>query len=138
MAKRILIVDDEPSVRLLLSEALQAEGIEVDVAVDGEAGLSLMRDGGYDLVLLDIMMPKLDGIGVLTELLDHPPKMHNKKIVLCTSLHDDPAVKEGLAKGATGFIVKSDLDPDTLIKKIQSLLSSSHLPNETVDRSDNR
>lgn len=122
MAKRILIVDDDLSVRTLFTETLSSEGFEVTTASDGEQGLAKLSEGGFDLVLLDVMMPKIDGIGILTELQSHPPKVSNRKIILFTSLHDDPAVTEGMTKGATGAIVKSDFTPDILINKIKALV----------------
>ncbi len=91
-------------------------------ASDGEQGLTLMKEGGFDLVLLDVMMPKIDGIGILAELQAHPAKAKNGKIILFTSLHDDPAVQDGMTKGAAGAIVKSDFTPDILLKKIKELL----------------
>ncbi len=125
MGKRILIIDDDTSVRMLFTDTLTDEGFEVDTAMDGVEGLEKLKQGGYDLVLLDVMMPKLDGIGILTELAEHKPAKENKKIVLFTSLHDDPAVKEGLSKGAHGFIVKSDYTPEVLIAKIKSFLEET-------------
>jgi DNA-binding response OmpR family regulator len=122
MSKRILIIDDDQSIRLLLTDTLTAPEFEITTSDNGEDGLAKIQDGGFDLVLLDVMLPKIDGIGVLTELELHPAKSKNKKIILFTSLHDDPAVKEGLTKGADGFIVKSDLAPDILIEKIKSLV----------------
>lgn len=122
MAKRILIVDDDLSVRTLFTDSLTAEGYEVASAADGELGLTAITQGGYDLVLLDVMMPKIDGIGILNQLQLAPPKAKNGKIILFTSLHDDPAVSEGMTKGAAGAIVKSDFTPDILLKKIKELL----------------
>lgn len=122
MAKRILIVDDDPSVRTLFTDTLQSEGFEVVTAVDGQEGLNLLKEGGYDLVLLDVMMPKIDGIGILSELQANPSKNKNGKIILFTSLHDDPAVQDGMTKGAAGAIVKSDFTPDILLKKIKELV----------------
>ena len=122
MAKRILIVDDDPSVRTLFTDSLGAEGFEVMTAADGELGLAAIKEGGYDLVLLDVMMPKIDGIGILSELQAHPAKAANGKIILFTSLHDDPAVADGMTKGAAGAIVKSDFTPDILLKKIKELI----------------
>lgn len=107
---------------MLFTDTLTDEGFEVETASDGMEGLEKLKAGGFDLVLLDVMMPKLDGIGILTELTDHKPAKENKKIVLFTSLHDDPAVKEGLTKGAHGFIVKSDYTPEVLIAKIKTFL----------------
>ncbi len=122
MAKRILIVDDDASVRTLFHDTLTEEGYEVVVAPDGEQGLKFIQEGGYDLILLDVMMPKIDGIGILSELSCKPAKNKNGKIILFTSLHDDPAVKDGLSKGASGFIVKSDFSPEVLIGKIKQLV----------------
>lgn len=123
MSKRILIIDDDASVRTLFHDTLIDEGYEVEIASDGQQGLDSIQKGGFDLVLLDVMMPKMDGIGILKELASHPPKEKNGKIVLFTSLHDDPAVKEGLAHGADGSIVKSDFAPEVLIVKIKEYLN---------------
>ncbi len=123
MSKRILIIDDDSSVRTLFHDSLVDEGYEVEVASDGEAGLVLIQKGGYDLVLLDVMLPKVDGIGILTELQAHPAKQPNGKVILFTSLHDDPAVKEGEKLGASGSIVKSDFTPDILLGKIKALVA---------------
>ncbi len=123
MAKRILIVDDDSSVRELLTQTLSNDAFEVTTAADGEEGLAYLNQGGYDLVLLDVMMPKIDGIGILEELSVQRPKNPNGKIILFTNLHDDPAVKEGMTKGASGFIVKSDYTPEIILNKIKSFLS---------------
>lgn len=125
MSKRILLVDDDPSVRMVFQGTLQEAGYTVEVATDGQEGLHKMQEGGFDVVLLDVMMPKIDGIGVLSELKDHPPKLANRQIILFTSLHDDPAVKEGLSIGATGFLIKSDLSPDVLVAKIREFADAS-------------
>jgi DNA-binding response OmpR family regulator len=119
---KILIVDDDASMRLLLSQMLVLPEYEVTTIDNGEDGLATIQQGGFDLILLDVMLPKIDGIGILTELANHTPKVKNGKIILFTSLHDDPAVKEGLSKGADGFIVKSDFPPDVLLAKVKNLL----------------
>lgn len=122
MSKRILIIDDDASVRTLFHDSLVGEGNEVETATDGQEGLTKIQQGGYDLVLLDVMLPKIDGIGILTELETNPAKQKNGKVILFTSLHDDPAVKEGEKLGANGSIVKSDFTPDILLGKIKELL----------------
>ena len=65
---RILVVDDEEHLAAGIRENLQAEGYETDVAHDGEQGLAKIRGGAFDLILLDVMMPKLDGIKVCEEI----------------------------------------------------------------------
>ena len=64
MAKRILLVDDEPLILKGLKFSLEQDGYETDTAADGEEALAKMRAGGYDIVLLDVMLPKLSGIEV--------------------------------------------------------------------------
>lgn len=64
MAKRILLVDDEPLILKGLKFSLEQDGYETDTAADGEEALAKMRNGGYDIVLLDVMLPKLSGIEV--------------------------------------------------------------------------
>jgi len=68
MVKHILAVDDESDIRTIIEALLTSKGYKVDTAVDGEDALVKLNQGAYDLVILDIMMPKLDGYGVLEEL----------------------------------------------------------------------
>jgi len=72
MANRgnILVADDEPALRLLLTKELQRAGWGVEVVSDGERALDLLREGAYHVMLLDIVMPKLDGISVLRVIRD--------------------------------------------------------------------
>lgn len=123
MSQKILVVDDDPSLRELYDEVLKTAGYTVEFAVDGEEGLAKIRTQGYDLVLLDVMMPKLDGLGVLTKLQSDnpkPPKM--PVIIIWTNLSHDPAIKEALNKGATNVLVKADLAPNQVIAMVQKYL----------------
>jgi len=119
---RILIVDDDLYIRELYQEICTDAGYEVSVAVDGEEGFQKMHEGGFDVVLLDIMMPKKDGLGVLNELLVSPPVQPNKNIILLTNLAHEPVVKEALEKGAKAFLIKADITPDILLEKIKEYL----------------
>ncbi|MCH7541221.1 response regulator, partial [Patescibacteria group bacterium] len=65
MAQRILVVEDDQFLRELYDELLREEGYEVDLAPDGEIGLAKIIKGGYELILLDIMLPKIDGLEIL-------------------------------------------------------------------------
>lgn len=123
MAK-ILVVEDDTYIRDLYEEILKGEGFEVTVAVDGEDGVVKARDGGYDLVLLDVMMPKLNGLQVLQKLNEQAPQTPNKKIVLLTNLAQDPVVTEALKTGASDFLLKADLNPGQLVEKVKGYLAS--------------
>lgn len=122
MAK-ILLVEDEQFTRELYKELLEGAGFSVDVANDGEEGYNKAFQGGYDLILLDIIMPKLDGLTVLKRLKQTSPNPPNKKIVMLTALNTDEHIKESLANGADGYFMKSALNPDALINEVRSIIN---------------
>ena len=73
LVSRVLVVDDEPMIVSFVSRALSAEGFRVDGATDGARGLELARTGGYELVVLDLLLPSIDGVTVLQELMESRP-----------------------------------------------------------------
>jgi CheY-like chemotaxis protein len=124
MAQKILVIDDDLFIREIYVELLKKDGYEVDSAVDGEDGLAKLQTGGYALTLLDLMMPKLDGIGVLDGLAKNPPQIKNGPIILLSNSGHNAVVDEGLNKGAASFLVKADLTPDQLLANIKTLLAT--------------
>ncbi|HSA83705.1 MAG TPA: response regulator [Patescibacteria group bacterium] len=122
MGKRILFVDDDLYIREAYQEVLTSEGYTVDTAINGEEGLKKLQQGGYDLILLDVMMPTLDGIGVLEELQKNPPQQKNGPIVLLTNLGFDPLVKTAKDKGVTSYIVKAEITPRDLVDMIKKTI----------------
>jgi len=122
MSKKILIIDDDLYIRELYEEVLKNAGFEVSSAVDGQEGLEKIKMGGFDLILLDVMMPKLDGLGLLAKLSQQPPKVKNGPIILLTNLSHDPVIKEALQKGAKTYLIKADLTPDQLVEKVKLFL----------------
>jgi DNA-binding response OmpR family regulator len=123
VSKRILLIEDDCSTRELYTEVLTEAGFEVIPVSDGQEGLAKTYEGGYDLILLDLMMPKLDGLGFLTSLQENPPKVANGPIVLITNLAHDEVVQEGLKKGAATYLVKVDLTPGELVEKVKHFLA---------------
>jgi len=126
MAK-ILVIDDEKSIRDTLKEILEYEEHRVDLAADGDEGLSLFNKNKYDIVLLDIKMPQKDGIEVLEEIF----KINYEIPVIMISGHGniDTAV-ESIKKGAYDFIEKP-LDLNRLLVTIRNAMDKSTLVNET-------
>lgn len=120
--KKILIVEDEKDLRDLYIDILQREGYDVTGASDGEEGYMLMHKGGYDLVLLDIMMPKMDGFEILEKLKNTPPQKPNRAIVILTNLVQDMNMPQIVRYGVRDYIVKSDNTPDQIIKKVKDAL----------------
>ena len=125
MSNRVLVVDDDLYIRELYEEILRTEGFTVESATDGEEGLAKLQEGGYDVVLLDVMMPKMDGLGVLSQLHDHQAKMPNGPIILLTNLGHDPVIKDAMSKGAASFMIKADITPDQLIATVKRYLGES-------------
>lgn len=124
-SKKILIVEDDQFIREFYQELLSAEGYNIDVAADGEVGFQKAQMGGYSLILLDIMMPKKDGLQVLRDLKTQPPKSANGPTVILTNLGQDAVIRECFNLGAEGFLIKSALNPDQVLTEIKTFLSKT-------------
>ena len=130
MAQKILVVEDDQFLRELYNELLVEEGYSVDLAADGEEGLNKVLVGGYDLVLLDIMLPKMDGLEILRRVKDKHPATPNGPVVLLTNLGQDSIIKEGFNLGASGYLIKSAMNPDQVLSEIKVFLSKGSPPNK--------
>jgi DNA-binding response OmpR family regulator len=120
MSKRVLIVDDEPNIVISLEFLLRREGLQVQVARDGEAGLAAIRATLPDLVVLDVMMPKLDGFAVL-EAVRGDPATSAVRILMLTAKGREAEHKRGLTLGADAYLSKP-FSTHELVAKVQELL----------------
>jgi two-component system alkaline phosphatase synthesis response regulator PhoP len=119
---RVLVVDDEPDIVEMLSYNLIREGYEVKAAYDGEQAIVKAKEFLPNLILLDIMMPKMDGMQVCKELRSHEDFALNKCIIVfLTARSEDYFQIIGLEAGADDYITKP-IKPKVLLTKIQSLL----------------
>lgn len=130
--RRILIIEDDQFLREFYQELLQTEGYLVDMAIDGEMALAKLQNNEYDLALLDIMLPKKDGVQVLRDLKLVPPKSSNISIVVLSNLGHDAVIKDCFKLGADGYLIKSALNPDQVLGEIQSYLQKKNAPQNTV------
>jgi DNA-binding response OmpR family regulator len=121
--KRILIVDDDPDVRTLYRLILHQEGLDVIEAEGGQEALDIIRNEMPALVLLDIMMPDMDGYEVCRRLRSDP-KTAKLPVLMFSAKGSSSDRKDGLQVGADDFIVKS-AGPRALVARIRSLLSDS-------------
>ena len=117
----ILAVDDSPSIRNLVDYVLGQAGFAVVLAEDGKEALEYAQDHSVDLVLTDINMPNLDGIGLIKGLRNLPAYKYVPMLVLTTESSTEKKM-EGKAAGATGWIVKP-FDPVQLVSTIEKVLS---------------
>jgi len=125
---KILIVDDDPDLLEELRETLKQERYEVDTAADGEAALDKLFDNAYDLVLLDIMLPKIDGLEVLKEIRDGGIKTPVLMLTAKGSVEDKIA---GLDHGADDYLPKP-FDMAELMARIRSLLRRTSESKDTI------
>jgi CheY-like chemotaxis protein len=118
MNRKILIIEDDQFLREFYEELLQNEGYITDSAADGEGGLEKIQNNEYNLILLDIMLPKLNGVQILTKLKTNPPKSALAPIVVLTNLGQDAVIKTCFELGAKGYLIKSSLDPSGVLKEV--------------------
>lgn len=123
MAKKVLVVEDDKFLRDLYVDLLTQDGCTVEYAEDGLSALTKITTGGYDLVLLDVMLPKLDGISILKTLKEKPPTIPNHTIVMLTNLGQDDVQKQVLELGVKDYLIKSDFTPDQVLAKFKSYMA---------------
>jgi CheY-like chemotaxis protein len=124
MKPKILIVDDEEILRRIYSDRLNFEGFVVDNAADGEEALQKMVSFQPNLVLLDILMPKLNGIQVL-EQMNTNPALKTIPVIVLSNVANDENIKKALALGARDYLLKTNFSPNEIIGKINSLINST-------------
>jgi two-component system, OmpR family, KDP operon response regulator KdpE len=114
---RVLIVDDEPDILLMLRVNLEADGFETALAADGETALRRIEDERFDLVLLDVMMPVMDGWGVLQGLSGDPEA---PRVIVVSAKSADRDIARALTHGAADYVTKpfSPVDLSVLISRV--------------------
>lgn len=114
--KKVLVVEDDQFIRDMYVLLLKKAGYDVTESPDGAAGLVEAERGGFDCILLDLMMPQLDGLGFLKSLQKKQPKKANGPIIVMSNLAYSDAKEESIKLGARGFLVKADLEPRDVVK----------------------
>jgi CheY-like chemotaxis protein len=118
---RVLVVDDEPAIRLLCRVNLQAEGFSVKEAADGAAAMTLAREWQPDLILLDVMMPGEDGFAVAERIRDDPD-LAGVRVLFLTARADIGDNERSRSTGAVGHVTKP-FNPSSLGDEVRAALS---------------
>lgn len=120
---KILFVEDDPLIVKIYTTRLTADGYHVLSAENGEDGIKLAEQEIPDLIVLDIMMPRVDGFGVLEKLRANP-KLQKTPILVYSNLAQEDEMKRAVSMGATEFIVKANLSPTAMVDRIKQYLST--------------
>ncbi len=118
MSKTILIVEDEPMLSGVLRDRLSQESFNLLLAENGEAGLSMALEKHPDLILSDIMMPKMDGLTMLKKLREDEWG-RKAQVIMLSNLSDMASISDAISNNATEYMLKSELDLDDVVKKIK-------------------
>ena len=121
IGQKILLVEDDRSLARLYEAKLQKEGYTVEIAADGEECLEKVGDYQPDLILLDIIIPKIDGFEVLKRI-KADKKLQDIPIILLTNLGQDEDIQKGEQLGADVYLIKANLTPSEMIQKVRGVL----------------
>ncbi len=117
----ILIFEDEKFLAEMYELRLKQENMKIFIALDGQAGLDLLEQEKIDLILLDLVMPGMDGLQVL-EKIKNNQKTKDIPVVIFSNLGEDEKKQEALDKGAIDYLVKADVTPCEVVKRIDKYL----------------
>jgi len=121
MAKTILIIEDDKFLRQLVAQKLLKEGYDVSEAIDGEEGMRMIREEKPDLVLLDLILPGIDGFEVLSQM-RKDEKLSQIPVIILSNLGQKEDVERGLNLGAIDYLIKAHFTPGEIIEKVKKAL----------------
>lgn len=127
--KKILLVEDEEMIRELYARQLTKAGFYVKAAETGEEGLKTLQEDTFDLLLLDIMLPGINGLQMLREFKVKNPQSQMITVLL-TNLGQESVIKEGFDLGAQAYLIKTSYTPDQIVQEVKNTLDHK-LPSPT-------
>lgn len=122
-AKRILVVEDTELLRRMYRDRLIQDGYEVLDAPDGLAALGVLRDEHFDLILLDLIMPRMGGIQVL-EAVKQDPRTQAIPVVVLTNLGEEATIEHAVSLGAVDYLIKNETRPADVAEKVKLVLGA--------------
>lgn len=126
---KVLLIEDDPLIYRMYQKLFTLEGYEVELAENGQLGLEKLKTYHPDIILLDIMMPTMNGIEMMTEL-KNEPTTKDIPIVVLTNLADMRVTNMALSKGAVLCIIKSQTEPDDVVASIKGVLERLSSPSK--------
>ena len=126
---KVLLIEDDPLIYRLYQKLFTLEGYEIELAEDGSIGLDKLKNFHPDILLMDIMMPKMNGLEMLTHLKENP-ETKDLPVIVLTNIADMNITQMALAKGAVLCIIKSQSEPADVINSVKAVLSKNSLASE--------
>jgi len=120
-SKKVLIIDDEVTLQKTLSEVLTQDGFNVSAALDGEKGVAVAKNIAPDIILLDIIMPRMNGFKVLEEIKGNN-KTKNVPVLVLTNLDGEKEAKKMIDLGAKDYLIKASHSLGDIVKRIKDIL----------------
>ncbi len=121
MAKKILVIEDDKFLRELISQKLLKEGYDILEAIDGERGIESAKTEKLDLILLDLILPGIDGFEVLARL-KSDPEVSEIPVIILSNLGQKDDIEKGLKMGAVDYLIKAHFTPAEIIEKIRAIM----------------
>lgn len=121
MPKKILIIEDDKFLRELVGQKLIKEDYDVSEAIDGEEGIKKVKEEKPDLILLDLILPSIDGFEVLSRI-KGDPSLSSIPVIILSNLGQKEDVEKGLKMGAIDYLIKAHFTPGEIIEKIKNAL----------------
>lgn len=126
--KKILIAEDDFFIRDIYSQVFSLAGYDVQLAVDGAEALEKIQKTTFDIILLDIMMPKMTGIDVLKALRALAPPVKDTPVFIITNLGQQNIIEEAFKVGMDGYIIKSQVTPQQIVSEINTFFATKEAP----------
>ena len=119
MAKRILIVEDDPAIGPMIAQILALDGVESEIVAEGRRALDVLGAGSFDMVILDVMLPGLDGISILKAIREKPATS-SLPVLMLTAKVDDETTWAGWRAGCDYYLPKP-FDPEVLVATVKGI-----------------
>jgi len=123
--KKILLVEDDPFLIDIYEKKLKDAGFKVKVVKDGEEALAILKEKEFDLMLLDIVLPKIDGWKILEEIREmkkNKKDLKKMKIVIWSNLGEKEDIKKGISLGVSAYLIKANFTPSEVVREIEKIL----------------
>ncbi len=121
MPKKILIIEDDRFLKELMSKKLVGEGYQISEVIDGEEGVRAVKSEKPDLILLDLILPGIDGFEVLTRI-KQDPEIAQIPVIILSNLGQKEDIERGIKLGAVDYLIKAHFTPGEIVEKIANIL----------------